>query len=226
MLNGIKGYYPVVGRAIEVDKYYILNLSNLRKPCLLRLACDNEKLALKYIMLHTSMVNYEAISGEEALDRGLKVTKKGLTRATMPTKYCYPKNFTTYAKRKQHRNKFRRDMAKMENSALPLRQFTISYRSKVYTIFEYATLSAYNHLKKNSGMTWGHFIKNVSNKPTAITKDMVYIKSRINMVMASKFLRKNGITKSIFKKVPNIGKIANYETAYIHSVKNKPKKLL
>lgn len=226
MLNGIKGYHPVIGRAIEIDKYYILNLTNLRKPCLLRLACDSSKLAFKYIMLHTPMVNYEVISGEDALERGLKVTKVGLTRATMPTKYCYPRNFTTYAKRKQHRNKFRRDMAKMENSSLPLKQFTISYRGKIYTIFEYAILSAYTHLKRNSGMTWSHFIKNVSNKPTKITRDMVYIKSRINVVMASKFLEKNGITKSIFKKAPSIGKIANYESAYLHSVRKKPKKLL
>lgn len=226
MLNGIKGYYPVVGRAIEVDKYYILNLSNLRKPCLLRLACDSKALAFKYIMLHTSMVNYEVVHGEDALDRGLKVTKKGLNRSTMPTKYCYPKNFTTPAKRKQHRNKFRRDMEKITNSPLSLKQFTIRYRSKTYTLFDYATSSAYNHLKRHSGMTWLHFIKNVSNKPMMVEEDMVYIKTRINIVMASKFLKQNGIKGSIFKRIPSIGKIVNYESAYIHSVKKKPKKLL
>lgn len=225
MFNKIPGYYKVEGNCIEIDKYYILSIKNPRKLVLLRLSCKTPLLAKRYIILRPYPENFEVISGEKALELGIKLSKKGITNKDFPTKYSYPKHCTTWQKRKQHRTNFRDDVRKVLTSENCLKQFTIFYRNTTYTIFDFTISSAFNFLAKKTGMTWKHFVTKVSTKPRRITDSVFLIKThKVNLVMINTFnLKHHGFRINNFR---GSGKISQLEKPLLQLYKAKPKSLL
>ena len=111
------------------------------------------------------------------------------------------------------------------NSVNCIKQFTINYRSKTYTIFEFTISAAFKHLNKHSGMQWPHFIRYVSNKPQKVTKDMVFIKTRkVNIIMINKFNKLNHVPG--IKYHSSIGKVAGIESPYLSVKGPKPQRLI
>lgn len=227
MFNQAKGYYKVTLQGIEVNRYYVLCLKNLRKPYLLRFSCQTAMLAKTYIMLKTDAKNHEVIKGDQALERGLKISKKKLLRTKYPVKYCYPISADTRKKRKQHRTRFRAELRKTFESVNTLKQFTIRYRGKTYTLFEYTILKAYNYLRRYTDMTWKHFITKVDNEPTIVTKEMLFIRTyKPNVAIINQFLTKHHGKHAVLKHFASFGKVANFESAYLSVQGPKPQRLI
>jgi hypothetical protein len=228
MYKHAQGYFKVNGENIEMDKFYVLSLVNLRKPYLLRFSCKTRELANRYIILKTGAIFYEVIKGEEALERGIPLSKKKITQDMFPEKYAYPKECNTWRKKKRYRNNFRAFLRKSLNSANCLKQFTISYRSKQYGLFAYTTLKAFNLLTESSGMTWKHFIKNVDSKPQQIPKETLYIRNPgINIPMINQFYERHFGKKHPKLKYPSsIGTMAKFESTLLSIERKKPKSLL
>jgi len=223
MFNHAKGYFKITHQAVEVDKYYVLSFINFRKPMLLRFSCKTRFLANQYIILKLNPSFAEVIKGSDALERGLKISKKRLKRSHFPEKYCYPADCVTWQKKKQHRTKQRERVRNIMKSQNKLKQFTILYKLKTYTIFEFTIDRAFKHLSENTGMTWAHFISKVTNEPLDVTKDMVYIRTRtVTSAMINHFFALHHGKGKVIRVAPKIGQLHNYETGYLAI--HKPKK--
>lgn len=220
MFNSAPGYYRVK-MGIEIDRYYVLSLKNLRKPVLLRFSCKTAFLAKRYIILKTNPALHEVIKGEDALIRGIKLSKKRMGKNQFPEKYCYPKGCVDWKKKKQHRTNYREHLRRAFNKNNPLRLFTIFYKTKTYSLFHFTISKAFEYFNKITGMTWKHFIENVSNK---FDKKAIHIKTReVNMLMIAEFMKIN-YGKSL-TPLNTWGKISTIESMYIEINKPKPKEL-
>jgi hypothetical protein len=225
MFNHARGYYKVDNGIIEVDRYYVLSLKNPRKPVLLRFSCRDKLLAMMYIMSKPHPELFEVISGEEALYRGIKISNRGLKKNLLPEKYHYPPGCNTWQKKKQHRTNYRDDIRRAFESINTIKQFTISYKSRSYCIFELTISNAFKYLNQYTGMKWKHFISHVDNKPQKLPKGTILIKSyRVNMVMVDTYMKGKGI--NIFKTNPTHGRVTKLESGSIVANKKKPKQLL
>ena len=223
MFRYAKGYHRTWTRIIKPNRYYVLCLFKIRKPYLLRLECETKYLAKRYIILKTNPVWHEVISGKEAIKLGFKITTKKVGRKASPEKYNYPPGCTTWQKKKQHRTNYRAAELKAFNKFDTLSQFTVLYRGKTYTAYEYTITKAFKAIEKYSSMTWNHFIKHVSNKPYKITKKTIFIRT-INIIHINQFNKyHNG---SRIKYPPNRGKVWPFESSYFSTQRPKPKRLL
>lgn len=223
--NNIKGYFRATDGVIIPERYYILSFSNFRKPVLLRLACSTQFMAKRYIIMKTNPIIHEIISGEDAIEMNMRfVSKKFMDNTKRPEKYDYPKG-SDWRKKKQHRTKFREIMRKYYSSPLALKQFTIRYRGKIYTTFDFSTLKAFNLLAKHTGMKWKHFVKRVDNGAQAVTKNMIFIKPRsVNIIIINQFNLQNHVQR--LKYPPSIGEISKFQRGSLSVQRKKPKRLL
>lgn len=219
-----RGYYRVNGHEILPDKFYILSFSNLRKPILLRLACDNRFLAKRYIMLRTRADHHEIIKGEYAIERNIPLSKKVLDRGSLPTRHAYPKGLSS-KKKKQYRTGYRKRLRKLFNSPLGLKQFVVTHLYKTYCTYDFTTMGAFNQINKVTNISWNLFIKKVDNKPQKLRRKWIFIKPQhITLIIINQFNKIHKLNGT--KYHPTYGKVSRLEGIYISIQKQKPKQLL
>lgn len=220
MFNKVPGYYRVK-MGIEVNRYYVLSFKNLRKPVLLRFSCKTSFLAKRYIILKINPAFHEVIKGDEALERGIRLSKKRMGKNQYPEKYFYPANCVDWKKKKQHRTNHREHLRRAFNKYNPLKQFTIFYKTKTYTLFHFTIGKAFHYFNKVTGMSWKHFIENVTHERN---QEAIHIKTReVNLLQIAQFNKINHGTNST---PPNTwGKVSNIDSMYLTINKPKPKEL-
>ncbi len=219
-----KGYYRVPGHTIYPDKFYILSFKDLRKPVLLRLACDNRFLAKRYILLNTRAEHFEVIKGEYAIERNIQLSNRVLIRSQLPTRHAYPKGLSK-KKKKQYRTGFRKRLRKFFSSSNSLKQFVVHHSNKTYCVYDFTTMSAFNQVNKVTNISWNLFIKKVSNKPQKLQKNWVFIKPQhITLIIINQFNKTHKLNGT--KYHPTYGKVSRLEGIYISLQKQKPKQLL
>jgi len=223
MYLGNRGYYEIKARVIKPHRYYILCLLKIRKPYLLRLECENARLAKRYIILKTNPVWHEVISGADALNLGFYITGKKIGKDARPEKYNYPENCKTWQKKKQYRTNYRKFELRAFHKFDTLSQFTVRYRGKTYTAYHYTITKAFKAIQKYSGITWNHFKKVVNNKPYKIKKRTIFIRT-INLIDIIQFNKHH--YGSGIKYPPNRATLRGFESALFSDKRPKPHRLL
>lgn len=218
------GYYPTRERVINPNLWYILNLENIRYPKIWPLACKNKFLAHRQILLKLNPIFNESIKGSKVIKMDFYIKEKYISRKFFPVKYDYPSSCDTIQKRKSYRTHEReRILQTFNKSHNTLKQFTLKYKGKTYSVHHFTIFKAFNALNKASGMGWKHFIKKVSNKPQEITPWMIFVK-RVNITTINQFNKVYGI--DLINRAPNVGKVSNSEKPFLSTQKQKPYDLL
>lgn len=225
MYHAVKGYYPVKNGMIEQDKFYVLCLKNLRKPYLLRFSCKSEFLAKRYILSNPDIYQHEVIKGEQALDRGIFVSRKPVTKKKFPCQYSYPPHITSPSRRQQFRTAYRSRMRKASSKVANLKQFTLKHKGKLYVTYHYSYEKAFKHLRKVTNITWNYFTKKVSIRPQYVKGRYRLVKAPfITLIMINQFNNNHAIRKIYNPRLS--GKVSRLEIQLLQNNKPKPKALV
>lgn len=217
------GYYKIHKQGIEIDKYYVLSLKNLRKPSLLRFSCKTSMLAKRYIMTYPNPELFEIIKGDMALERNIPLSRKTVGK-NLPCKYSYPPHVSDKKKRKQYRTGYRDRLRKAYIASKELRQFTIRYKGITYTTFNFTFEKAIMMLNKECKIKWDFFIRKVDMKPQP-TKGLFFIKPYyISFESINQFQKLNNVHTS--KHTPTRGTISRLTRSFLQVQKPKPQSLL